>query len=369
MKIMKLETIQLRVPLSCPVNMSIGSVNEVDHTIIKIFTDEGIVGLGEAATELGPIFSEEFQKSVINVIENYIKPILIGEAPSDIERILDRMDEVAKGNWFAKSAVEMALYDIVGKTWKVPVYQLLGGLYRSKAIVTTGANTMNPQKDAELSMNAVKEGCKLIKLKVGTVDSKIDIKRVKAVRKNVGMDIPIIVDANGAWRAEEAIRIIRQIEDYNIIVEQPLPRGDDRGLRKIRSTVKVPIMLDESVFSPQDAINAIINETADIFSIKISKAGGLYRAKKIAAIAEAAGITCFVGGMEELGIGIAAGLNFVMSTRNIKYGTELKPNAPHGIVTPDIKIEEGYIYTPEGPGLGINLNEEILRKYRVDIHA
>ena len=368
MKITKVETIYLRVPLSRPVNMSIGLVSKVDHVIVKIFTDEKIVGVGEAASEQGPIFSEEFQKSINNVIKDYIGPALVGETPSEIEKILDKMDRVAKGNWFAKSAVEMALYDIVGKAWGVPAYQLLGGLYRNKAILAGFASSMDPERDAELAMNAVKEGRKLIKMKVGAVDSKIDIERVKAVRKNVSIDIPIIVDANGAWRAEEAIRIIKQIEDYNIIVEQPVPRGDDRGLRKIRNTVKAPIMLDESVFSPQDAINAIINETADIFSIKIPKAGGLYRAKKIAAIAEATGIACFVGGMAELGIGIAAGLHFVMSTRNIKYGTELEPNnAPHGIVTPDIKVEEGYIYAPEGIGLGANLNEDELQKYRVDI--
>ena len=157
LKITKLETIPLRVPLSHTINMSIGLVSKVDHVIVKIFTDEGIVGIGEAATELGPIFSEEFQKSIISVIENYIGPALIGEIPSDIEKILDKMDEVAKVNWFAKSAVDMALYDIVGKTWKVPVYQLLGGLYRNKAIISTGVSTMNPQKDAELG-----SGCSTI---------------------------------------------------------------------------------------------------------------------------------------------------------------------------------------------------------------
>jgi muconate cycloisomerase len=366
MKITKVETILLRVPLIRPIKMSIGTVSDVDHVIVQVFIDEEIVGVGETASESGPIFNEEFQKSIISVIDDYIGPALVGETPLEIEKILDKMDKVAKGNWFAKSAVEMAMYDILGKKWGVPVYQLLGGLYRNKAILSAGANSMDPERDAELAMNAVKEGCKLIKMKVGAVDSKIDIERVKAVRKNIGLDINLIIDVNGAWSAEEATKIIKQIEDYNVIVEQPVPRGDDRGLRKIRSHVNTPIMLDESVFTPQDALNAIINETGDIFSIKISKAGGLYRAKKIAAIAESAGIPCYVGAMEEIGVGMAAGLHFIMSTKNVKYGCELRPNYSQDIVKPNIKVEQGYVYVPEGPGLGINLNEEALRKYRVD---
>ena len=367
MKIVKLETMYFRIPLSIPISMAIGTVNEVDHILVKIFTNDGLVGLGETAAELGPIFSEEFQSSITSIINDYLGPALIGEAPADIELILNKMDKIAKGNWFAKSAIEMALYDIMGKAWKVPVYQILGGLYRSKAIVSTAVTTMDPQKDAEIAFNAIKEGCRLIKMKVGALDSKLDVERIKAVRESISNDnIPIIIDANGAWRAEEAIRIIKQIENFNIIVEQPVHRGDDRGLRKIRNTVKVPIMLDESIFTPQDAINAIINETADIFSIKISKAGGLYRAKKIAAIAESAGIPCFVGGMEEIGLGIAAGLHFVMSTRNVEYGTELKPNAPHGITLPNIKIMDGYIHVTEGIGLGVELIEDQLQRYRID---
>lgn len=364
MKIVRIETFALKIPLQRTIRMSIGSVSEVDHVVVIVHSDKGIRGFGEAASEYGPIFSEEFQASIQTCIDKYLAPAVIGENPLNLERIVEKMDQVAKGNWFAKSAIEMALLDLVGKGLNLPVCQLIGGIYRKSVPLSHGAYTMDIDEEVGTSVEHVRQGWSLIKMKVGALDPSHDIMRLKRIREAVGPDCRIGVDANQAWTRDKAVKIVKTMEAYDLeFVEQPLPRWDLAGMAELAQAVDTPIMADESVFTPEDAIRCVQYRAADVFSIKVSKAGGLWKAKKIAAIGEAAGIPCYVGGMAETGIGVAASLHFAASTPNCTYGCELRPNCVKDIVVPEIKVEKGYIFVPQGPGLGIDIDENVMKSY------
>jgi muconate/chloromuconate cycloisomerase len=366
MKIERVEAIKLKVPLQRTIRMSIGSVSKVDHVVVGLQTDTGVRGFGEAASEYGPIFSEEFQSSIVACIEKYLTPAIVGEDPLNIELILEKMDRVAKGNWFAKSAIEMALWDMIGKDLNLPVYHLLGGLYRDKLTLAYGVYTMNVGEEVAGSLEHIRQGGTLLKMKVGVLDPKQDVLRVKALREAVGPDCKIGVDANQAWTRDQAVKIIKAMEAYGLaFVEQPLPRWDLSGMAELVHRVDTPIMADESVFTPEDALQCVKVRAADLFSVKISKAGGICKAKKIAAIAQAAGIPCYVGSMAEMGIGAAAGLHFAASTPNCTYGCELRPSCMKDIAIPEVRVEGGYIFVPQGPGLGIEIDERIMKDYRV----
>lgn len=366
MKIVKIETFALKAPLERTIKMSIGSVSEVDHVVVKIYANTDVCGLGEVASEYGPIFSEEFQVSIKACIDNYLAPSIIGDNPMDLERIIEKMDRAAKGNWFAKSAINMALLDIVGKQLNLPVYNLLGGLYRSKVPLAYGAYSMDIDEEVEGCQSHVSSGWTLIKMKVGVLDPGQDVVRLREIREAVGPECRIGVDVNQGWARDKAIKIIKAMESYDIqFVEQPIPRWDLLGMAEVARAVDTPIMADESIFTPEDAIRCIQSRAAEIFSVKVSKAGGLWSAKKIAAIAQAAGIPCYVGGMAEMGIGAAAGIHFAVSTPNCTYGCEIKPNCIKDIVIPEIKVENGHVFAPEGPGLGVEIDEDVMKDYLV----
>ena len=188
------------------------------------------------------------------------------------------------------------------------------------------------------------------------------------VRETVGSDVKIRLDANAGWDYITAFKGINAMEKFDIeFLEQPLPKWDIDNMARLGNAIKTPIMADESVCTLQDAINIIRKDAASIFSLKAEKHGGLYNSKKVAGIAEGAGISCYVGCMIETGIGTAAYAHLAASTKNVTYGCELfGPLAiKEDIIVDPIKYEKGYIFVPEGPGLGIELDEDKIEKFIV----
>ncbi|MCB1501223.1 MAG: hypothetical protein KDK07_15800 [Bauldia sp.] len=342
-----------------PFVMAIGRVDVSQHLLVRVVTASGHVGLGEAAFENGPIFSEETPASATNVVRNHIAPLLAGQETGDLESHAARMDQTVKGNPFAKSAVEMAIADARARQLGVPVYALLGGMVRPVHEDACHIATMDIDCEAEKAAVRSAAGCRLFKLKVGAVDPAIDVRRVAAMRERLGEGVRIGIDANGAWTVRQAKRLLRDMEPFALdFIEQPVPGGDLPGMAELRRCTSVPIMADESVFTPADALRVVEARAADIISIKISKAGGLLNAKRIAAIADAAGLSCYVGNMAEGGIGAAAGLHFAASTRSVDFGCELSVSDyldGDDVVAEAFVAEEGRLRVPGGPGLGVTL--------------
>jgi len=364
MKITKIESIPISIPLRKPYVISRGPILTLDHIVTKVYTDENIIGFGEAAPL--PIFSDETQEDIKIIIDNYLAPVVIGEDPFDMEKLLEKMDKSITGHTFAKAAIECALWDIMGKSVKKPVYKLLGGLYRDKIPVVWAVGLGNPSEMAEEAKKYVEMGFTTIKIKIG-INPKKDLERVAAVRSAIGDGPSVRVDANQGYTADVAIKICRKMEKYDLeLIEQPVPRHDLNGMAAVARALDTPIMADESVFTPEDAIQVVRKEAAGIINIKIMKSGGLYNSKKIAAIAESAGIPCIVGSMIEMGIGTVAGAHFACAIKIIRYPCELIGNMllEDDILKEQYVGEKGFLRIPQGHGLGIEVKEDGIDKYK-----
>jgi len=350
-----------------------------DDVILQIFTDNGIYGLGEAQT-LGPFYGRESQGTVMAVIAEYFWPkVLKDEDPFNIDLIHFKMNTTVSENSFAKTAVDVALHDIVAKALKVPLSKIIGGSHTDKIALHWPIGIEKPDQIGEDVQKGLKAGFRAIKMKIGG-DEKRDVDLVKAVRESAGPDIVIVVDANQAYDVKTAIRVIRKIERYNVQrVEQPVHFRDLDGMALVRKSVEVPIGACESAVTLQDVIQIIKKEAADFLNFKVMRSGGFYPSKAIVQMASAAGIICASSTMLGMGIELAADAHFAVSTINLAP----PPHRFHGIasgilklfnavdssgITKDIVngtpfIENGYMKVPEGPGLGIELNRDNLEFY------
>ena len=353
------------------------------YVIVRLFTDDGVEGLGEATVikEWGGDHGKYFGESpelTVRLIESVLGPTLVGKDPFDLEVAHRRMDLAIKGYPYAKTALDEALHDIKGKALGVPVYQLLGGLVREEVPIAHSLGWLEYDEATSEAAAAVAEGIKTIKIKVGR-DATYDVRIVRKVRETIGPDLDIVVDANQGWPTPKyAIAILRRMQEYGIrYAEQPV-----EGLAqmaKVTRAVDVPIMADESAWTPQDVLEIVERGAADMISLYTTKPGGLFKAKKVAAVAEAAGLPMNVNGSHETGVGNAANLHLVASTAGVTEAgvfpvTCLRDDQPtqmagkmylDDIVTRPFEYRDGCLIVPKTPGLGVELDMDKVAEYRV----
>ncbi len=369
MKIVGLEDFPIEIPWKHPFKIATALYTAQPYVIVKLYTDVDVTGYGEACPCYE--FTGETTGTVISILKERIFPAILGENPFDVETITNKMDEATVGNASAKGAIDMAVYDIVGKVLNQPVHNILGGHVKDKALYMGGASITTIEETVETCVRDVAKGIQELKIKVGEDPAK-DAEKIQRVREAVGPDVQIRVDANQGWRTpHRAIKAIRLMERCDLqLVEQPILAWNFKGLSHIRKMVDVPIMLDESVHTSKDAVKAIDAEACDIINIKLMKSGGIYEALKINAVAEASGIECFMGGMGETSIGQAAALHLFASRDNIRYGDVELPADEWGLEE-DIasglelaKVDNTlYMKIPSTSGLGVEVNDETMRKY------
>jgi len=369
-KITRIETIPVVVPIQprLMIRAAHGDHARSPFLLVKVHTNEGITGLGEVSCT--PRWSGEDHFTAAHFIQAFYAPLLEGEDPTAIERLTARIASAVARNPFTKAAIEMALWDILGKSVGKPVYQLLGGAVREAVTIKWSVSGQEPAKAAEIAAWATSQGFKTIKVKVG-LEPSADVARVRAVRNAVGPNVRIGVDANGGWSKATAIATIPRFYDDNIFfVEQPVPAGDVSWMADVRRQIRLPLIADESVYTSQDAMALIRADAADVFSVYVGKAGGIGPARKIVAVAEAAGIACTVGSNLEMGIGSAAMIHLAASTSGIK--AEDFPCDIIGplyyeddLLTEPLSLAKGAAGILQRPGLGVGLDEEKVKKYQV----
>lgn len=366
MRIREVLALPAAVPLSNPFEISLDRIKLKRHVVVRIQTDTEIEGYGEVGVLPAEIGGP--MEAIIDTINGYLAPTIVGMDPFDVALIHRRMDTAVDGFNFAKAPVDIALYDIMGKALQVPVHKLLGGRYRDKIELTWVVGIDTATKNAEEARRNVGKGFGCIKVKVGK-DSRYDVHRVKAIREAVGNDIPIRLDVNQGYSPKEAIATLTQLEPVNLqCVEQPVRKGDLRGLAEVAHNVSVPIMTDEAISEPEDLMRVIELGAASIINIKLARVGGLYRGKNIAAIAESAGLTCILGCMLELGVGIAAAAHLAAALPNVEYQSDLIGHLYHEediIVDSEraLTVKDGTLSVPAGQGLGVAVNAEALTRY------
>ena len=361
MKITDIKTHIMQVPLVRPFRISLGVITHAVSCLVEMETDAGITGYGEGSP--GPLITGENLGGTIESIR-VLREKLIGMDPRDIEGVYTVMNRSIAYAGAAKAAIDIACHDIIGKACGMPLYKVLGGLSTSiETDMTVGID--EPKVMAARAKAHVEAGFNVIKTKVGAGIAD-DLARVKAIREAVGGDVKIRLDANQGWHAKEAVALLDRLNEYDIeLVEQPVPRYDFEGLKYVTAHSSVPVMADESCWDSKDALKLVSERAVDYINIKLMKCGGLYEAKKIVNIAEAAGVEVMLGCMaEESGIAINAAAALGAALKNI---TRADLDASFSLS--QLPYEGGFtientrnLILSEEPGLGLKrLREEMLQ--------
>lgn len=361
LEINNLKAYAIRIPLIEEFKIALGASLYYEGIIVEVHTDEGIVGYGEGVPSRR--ITGETTLTILSVIEN-LKKYLLGRDPLEYEYLLSNIEKLIIHNTAAKAAIEIAIFDIVSKKYGVPLKDLLGGpknINSFETSVTIGI--MNKDSAVKKAVSLVERGVNILKVKIGT-DPLGDIERLKSIRRAVGDDIRIRIDANQGYSAKQAIRVLRSVENLEIeYCEQPVYWRDISGMRAVRLNTEIPIMADESVHTVDDAINIIKNDAADMINIKIMKAGGIRNSIKIAHICEAAGIPCQIGCMSETRIAISAGVHLAISLNAIKYSDLDGYLFLSNDIATGIEFKNSKNYLSNTPGLGINVNKTLLKSF------
>jgi len=331
--------------------------------VIKIHTDEGIVGYGESVPDEN--VTGESVQSDIAALRHSLIPALIGSDPRNIYQIHEEMNRKLVGNPSAKAAIDIACYDILGRYSGLPIYLLLGGRKNTAPSLPFVLSILEPDVLAKQAKAAVDNGYVEIKMKLGIGDEK-DIQRVKAVRQAVGDDVLIRLDANQGWESvQRAKRIIEYLAPYNPTwIEQPIAADDVSFFKDLKQSISIPLMADESLVSVKDLRILAEYHSVDYINIKLMKSGGIYPSLQLATQAEFAGIQCQIGSMVESSIASAAGFHLALSKKNI-ISTEVAGPLMFTKEPGNLNYSPPHIYLGNNPGLGITVNEGMIEELMV----
>ena len=353
MKITKIRLGTISVPLRLPFKTALRTVKSVEDIIVEIHTDTGALGYGEAPPT-GAVTGHT-TGAIIGALKEHIIPSLLGRDIDAFEDLMQLVQTCVVGNSSAKAAADMALWDLYAQLYRLPVYKLLGGA--RKEIVTDITISVNePEEMARDEANAVERGYDCLKVKVGA-NPTLDVERLRAVRQAAGDDICLRIDANQAWQPRQAVRILNEMQEQGLrleLVEQPVKAYDLEGLKYVTDHSYVPVLADESVFSPRDAMKVLELRAADLINIKLMKCGGIYNALKIASAAEIYGVECMIGCMLEAKISVNAAAELACArkifTRIDLDGPVLCSEDP---ILGGARFEEKRISVSDEAGMGI----------------
>ena len=342
-------------------HVALPAVPTSEGLLLRLRTEEGVVGWGEASP-YSPVTSETPQSDM--TMASSLAALIRNRDAFSIAKTVADMDALSPFNTSIKAAFEIALWDICGKIAGQPVCCLLGKFRESfETDKTVFIDT--PQAMAETAREYVRDGFRVVKVKVGESPEK-DVERLRAVREAVGNDIGIRIDANQGWSPTDAVRSLRALEKYQIQdCEQPTPYWDWQGLKYVRDHSPIPVMADESVHSPHDAIEAARLEACDMINIKLMKSGGILNATRIAHVADAAGMSCMLGCMAETSLGLTAAAHVVASQGNITYADlDSSLFVVNNPIAGGMRIDKGTVYLSSEPGLGLEVDPLFVKKLR-----
>ena len=353
MRITRIRLGRISVPLRVPFKTALRSVDSVEDVVVEVHTDAGTIGYGEAPPT--GVITGDTTGAIVGAIQDHIGKAILDRDVDDLEDLLQRVQRSIVHNTSAKAAVDMALWDLYGQLHHIPVYKLLGGA--RKCIVTDITISVNPPEEmARDARDAIGRGYDCLKVKVGA-NPTLDVERLSAVRRAAGDGVCIRIDANQAWRPREAVRILNEMQEKGLaieFVEQPVKAQDIDGLRYVTEHSDVPVLADESVFSPEDAMRIMQTRAADLINIKLMKCGGLTNALKIASAAEVYGVECMIGCMLEAKISVNAAVELACAKRII---TKVDLDGPvlcsEDPILGGAVFQEKEITVSDEPGLGI----------------
>lgn len=329
--------------------------NTREHLFLAVYNETGLAGIAEGSPL--PHFSGEQASEMKVVVEQVLAPAIIGLDAFNLEAIQQALDRALARNESSKSALINAVHDLQGKLLNAPVTQILGGRLRERVPVAGAVGIEDHATIIARAHTLFERGITTFKFKVGS-DVRRDLGAIAAVRAEFGDAVELRADANGGYSLADARRFLRGVERFDPqYVEQPLPAQDLRGLALLRQASLVPIAVDESLFGLRDAIEIIKHDAADVFVIKLIKLGGLFNARKVVALAEAAGITCVCVSPYETDLGGSANVHLAASSSAFRYAAELGTGVSQVALPGAARLgfEAGHVPVPASPGLGIDL--------------
>ncbi len=344
------------------------SVTAQSYVVVQVRLANGAEGVGEAATLGGPRWSEESVEGIKAAIDAYLAPALIGRRADLIEAAGAQMDLAAQRNNAAKAAVETALWDALGRTLGLPVTALLGGAVRDRVPVLWTLASGDPAQEAEEAARKLDARLhRTFKVKVGAQDPAADMARMRHLARALEGRATLVVDANQAWDEAVSARCLPQLHEMGVLlVEQPVPAWNLAAMARLRARPGTPPLLaDECVFTAHDMLAVGAAGAADAVSLKLVKHGGLLALKRVAAVADAAGIALYGGCLLESSIGAAAHLQAFATLRHLAWGCEhFGPQILVGdLVAEPLRFEDFHVHLPTGPGIGVVLDPDKLRAY------
>ncbi len=370
LRIQQVETFLVDLPTIRPHQLAMTTMHGQTLMIVRLHMSDGVVGIGEGTTIGGLAYGPESPEGMKLAIDTYFAPVLLQCDPNRIGSTMGALGKSVQGNHFAKCAVEIALLDALGKRNGLAMSEFLGGRRHDRLPVAWTLASGDTARDiAEAEDMLAKRRHNIFKLKIGKGDPRANIAHVAAIKRALGDRASVRVDVNQAWSEATASAMLPLLKDAGVdLVEQPIALKNVTGLARLARESSVAIMADEALTGPESAFNLAQAAAADVFAIKIMQSSGVFAAGKVAAIAEAAGIGLYGGTMLEGGIATVASAHLFSTFAKLEWGTELFGPLllTEEILTEPLDYAEFSLAVPTKPGLGIDLDEAQLDRFRRD---
>ncbi len=363
----RIQVWHVALPVKSPRDHGSGLVSgSVEVVVLRLETIDGGYGWGEASP--WSVFTGTAEAAMA-ALARYLAPVVLGRPIGDVAAIMTDADRALVGHPEAKAALETALLDCMGRTASLPIWALLGGRARSSIPLSVSLADPDFSADVDLLGQLRRDGIGIVKLKTGTKGHDFDIMRLERLQIDF-TDLDVRVDYNQGMQPFEALRRLRDIEAFSVtFIEQPVPGDDRAAMAELTTALDTPILADESVFGPRQAVEAVEAQICDCISVKIMKCGGMRRGMEVAAIAEAAGMPAYGGDMFETGIAHLAGTHMIAAAPNISLGCEFyqaRYYLEDDLLAKPFPIDNGEVIVPDGPGLGRDVDMSKVKEYAID---
>jgi muconate cycloisomerase len=367
-KIDQIETMILDIPTIRGHVLSMATMRTQTAVLVRIKFSDGSEGIGEGTTIGGLSYGAESPEGIQSAIDTYIVPLLLGRDADNVNGAIQLIDKLVKGNRIAKTAVEIALWDGLGRRLGVPVSQLFGGAVHQKLPVAWTLASGNSDTDiAEAQEMIETRRHNILKLKIGKRSVREDVAHVARIKQAVGNAASVRVDVNTAWSLQEARWGLKGLQDAGCeLVEQPVAARYRRAMAELTKGYEIAVMADEALNGPEDALTAVRERCADVFAVKVAQSGGLKRASEVIAIGQAAGLGLYGGTMLETGLGTAAALQLFATIETLNWGTEFFGPLllTDGILAEPLIYRDFCVEVPSGPGIGVTLDPDKIAAFR-----
>ncbi len=367
-KIDQIETMIVDVPTIRGHVLSMATMKTQSAVLVRVRFSDSSEGIGEGTTIGGLSYCPESPESIQSVINTYIAPALVGCDGDSVSGAIQLMDKLVQGNRIAKAAVEIALWDGLGKRLGVPVSQFFGGAVHSKLPVAWTLASGNSETDTAEAQEMIEaKRHNVFKLKIGKRSVREDVAHVAKIKQALGDAASIRVDVNQAWNLAEARWGLKGLQEAGCeLVEQPVPARYRHAMAELTSNYEIAVMADETLNGPEDALAVAAGNAADVFAVKIAQSGGLQRASEVIAIGKAAGLGLYAGTMLETGLSTAAALQLFSTVEELNWGTELFGPLllSDEILTEPLIYRDFCVDVPSAPGIGVALDQDKVDFYK-----